>query len=93
MADGAAESTRRMHDAEVRELADEGFRAAIALIDSHRPQLDELAQTLLANEVLERPDISRIMGDTPPAAPRRIGELGIAAATATNPAPRAQLRP
>jgi cell division protease FtsH len=86
--EGAAEATRRMNDAEVRELADEAFRAAISLIDSHRPQLDALASTLLTNEVLERDDISRILGDTPPAAPRRIGELSVAAATAANPAPR-----
>jgi cell division protease FtsH len=92
MGDVAAESTRRLYDAEVRELADEAFRSAIALIDSHRDQLDALASTLLTNEVLERDDISRIMGDTPPAAPSRIGELSVAAATAANPAPRATRR-
>ena len=60
------------------------FRAALAIIDAHRPQLDELAATLLANEVLEREDIDRIMGGVPRAAPRRIGELAVAAATAVN---------
>ena len=84
--DGASESSRRVHDIEVRELADEAFRQASALIDSHRKQLDDLATTLLANEVLERDDIVRIMGDTPPAAPRRVGELSVAAATAAHPA-------
>ena len=84
--DDAAEATRRVRDAEVSELADEAFRAAIKLIDSHRTQLDALASTLLSNEVLERPDIDRIMGQTPPAAPRRIGELSVAAATALHPA-------
>ena len=35
-------------------------------------------------------DIQRIMGDTQPVAPsRRIGELSVAAATAAQPAPRA----
>jgi cell division protease FtsH len=89
VAEGAAEATRKVRDDEVRELADEAYRAAIALIDSHRPQLDELAATLLSNEVLERRDIDRIMVDVPDAAPRRIGggELGIAAATAESPAP------
>jgi cell division protease FtsH len=88
--DDASESTRRVRDEEVRELADEGFRAALGLIDSHRPQLDQLALTLLTNEVLERPDIDRILGDVPRAAPsrRNAGELGIAAATATSPAER-----
>jgi ATP-dependent Zn protease len=84
--DGASESSRRVHDIEVRELADEAFRAATALIDSHRGQLDALATTLLSNEVLERPDIEQIMGNTKPAAPRRVGELSVAAATALNPA-------
>jgi cell division protease FtsH len=87
VADGASESSRRVHDIEVRELADEAFRTATTLIDSHRTQLDELASTLLTNEVLERDDIDKIMGDTPPAATRRVGELSVAAATALKPAP------
>jgi cell division protease FtsH len=89
--DDASESTRRVRDEEVRELADEGFRAALSLIDSHRGQLDQLASTLLANEVLERVDIDRILGEVPRAAPSRRGgggELGIAAATAKSPAER-----
>ena len=84
--EGAAEATRRVRDAEVQELADEAYRAAQALVDRHRVQLDELASTLLANEVLERPDIDRIMGNVPRAAPPRIGELSVAAATAVHPA-------
>ncbi|HUZ28523.1 MAG TPA: AAA family ATPase [Solirubrobacteraceae bacterium] len=88
LANGAAEGTRRVHDQEVAELADQGLRAAIKLLDAHRPQLDALAGRLLTNEVLERKDIAEIMGDTPPAAPSRIGELSIAAATALNPARR-----
>jgi cell division protease FtsH len=85
--DHAAEMTRRVHDEEVRELADEAYRAATAIIDGHRAHLDELAATLLANEVLERPDIERIMKDVPAAAPPRMGSgaLGIAAATAESP--------
>jgi ATP-dependent Zn protease len=90
--DGAAEATRRIRDAEVSELAEEAFRAAVAMLDAHREQLDALASTLLANEVLERDDIDRIMGDTPPAAPQRIGELSIAAATAVNPVRRPRRR-
>ena len=43
---------------------------------------------MLENEVLERTDIDRIMGELPRAAPRRIGggEVGLAAATAVSPA-------
>jgi cell division protease FtsH len=87
-ADGTSDATRHVHDREVRELADEAFRAALAIIDGHRLQLDSLASTLLANEVLERGDIDNIMGGVPSAAPRRIGGggLGIAAATAVSPA-------
>jgi len=88
ISNGAAEATRRRRDDEVRELADEAFRAALSIIDTHRPQLDALASTLLANEVLERGDIDRIMGDTPAAAPPRLGELSVAAATAVNPVRR-----
>ncbi|HEY2160416.1 MAG TPA: AAA family ATPase [Solirubrobacteraceae bacterium] len=92
--DDASESTRRVRDEEVRDLAEEGFRSAMALIDSHRPQLDQLALTLLRNEVLERIDIDRILGDIPRAAPSRrgSGELGIAAATAKAPADRPERR-
>jgi cell division protease FtsH len=81
-----SEAARRMHDAEVRELADEAFRAALAIVDMHRVHLDDLAATLLTNEVLERTDIDRIIGNVPSVAPRRIGQLGIAAATAVRPA-------
>ena len=85
--DDASEVTRRIRDEEVRELADQAFRAALWLIESHRPQVDELAATLLLNEVLERSDIDRIMSDVPAAAPDRIGRgtVGLAAATAAAP--------
>jgi cell division protease FtsH len=86
----ASEATRKVRDQEVRDLADEAFRAAATILDAHRAQLDKLASTLLANEVLEREDIDRIMAGVPPAAaPRRSqGELELAAATAMSPAPR-----
>jgi cell division protease FtsH len=94
-AEDASDSTRRVHNDEARELADEGFRNAVSIIDGHREQLDELASTLLANEVLERGDIDRIMGDVPRVAPPRLarGEMGIAAATAVSPAPPPKRRP
>jgi cell division protease FtsH len=83
--EGSAEATRRVLDAEIRELADQSYRAAQAIVDTHRVTLDQLAATLLANEVLERADIDRIVGDVPRAAPQRIGQLSVAAATAVNP--------
>jgi cell division protease FtsH len=86
--DSASETMRKILDDEIRELADEAFRSSMSMLDGHRPQLDALASTLLANEVLERADIDEIMGDVPAAAPRRVGELSMAAATAVNPARR-----
>ena len=65
IADGSSEATRRVHDEEVHDLADEAFRTAIHIINRHRPQLDKLAATLLTNEVLEREDIDRIMAGDP----------------------------
>jgi len=88
--DGMSESTRRVRDEEVRELADRAARAAQATIATHRPQLDELAATLLANEVIERGDIERIMAGVPQVAPERRGggHLSVAAASAAEAEPR-----
>ena len=80
-ADGpASEATRRVRDAEVRDLADEAFRTATSIIDHHRAQLDELAAPLLANEVLERGDIDGSWRASPrrpaPDRARRAGDRG-----------------
>jgi cell division protease FtsH len=85
-AEGGAVSdrTRELRDAEQQHLADEAMRRAVKLLTSHRAQLNELANALLRQEVLEREDIERIMAgvDTP----RKIaaGHLWVAAAEATN---------
>jgi len=83
-----SEATRRSSDHEVRELADEAMRAATTILDQHRPQLDELAATLLAKEVMEREDIGRVMNGVQSAIPARgsSARIGLAAATAVNPA-------
>jgi ATP-dependent Zn protease len=83
--EGAAEATRRRLDDEIHELADESFRRATRILDTHRVELDKLASTLLSNEVLERADIDVIMGTTHTDATSRRGELSVAAATAVNP--------
>jgi cell division protease FtsH len=67
--------TRRIRDEEQQALAFEAHRAAQGLITSHREKLEEFAQALLEREVLERPEIDRIMEGVPrldrrPAAPR-----------------------
>jgi cell division protease FtsH len=53
--------TRRIRDEEQQQLAFEAQRLAWELITSHRAKLDEFAQELLDKEVLERPEIDRIM--------------------------------
>jgi cell division protease FtsH len=85
--DGAAEHTRRVSDEEVRQLADQAFRRARAIIESHRPQLDQLALTLLQNEVLEREDIETVMTGIQREPSRRVsaGAVGIAAAQPIDP--------
>jgi cell division protease FtsH len=86
-AEQLSESTRRVRDAEVRELADEAFRAASELLRTHRALLDKLARALLTDEVLERGEIDRIMAGTRVTAPdRRAGiHLGLAAASTETP--------
>ncbi len=64
--DELSDMTRRMRDREQHDLADEAYRAAYDLVQRHRDKLDELARTLLDNEVLERQDIDRIMAHVPP---------------------------
>jgi cell division protease FtsH len=60
-----SDRTRELRDDEQQHLADEAKRAAAKLISEHRDKLDEMAMLLLRNEVLERPDIDRIMAGTP----------------------------
>jgi cell division protease FtsH len=83
-----SEATRRISDHEVHELADEAMRAALRILGQHRSQLDEIAATLLAKEVIEREDIRRIMSGVRPALSARgsSSRISVAAATAANPA-------
>jgi cell division protease FtsH len=53
--------TRRIRDEEQQQLAFEAQRQAWDLIVTHREKLDEFASELLEKEVLERPEIDRIM--------------------------------
>jgi cell division protease FtsH len=79
--DHVAEATRRVRDAEQRDLADEAYRAAHHLISTHREQLEALAATLLQHEVLERKEIARIMEGVPTISHRPTPDLRMAAAT------------
>jgi cell division protease FtsH len=56
-----SDNTRRMVDEEQQELTDLAWRRARRLIEDHRPVLEDIAAELLANEVLERDTIERIM--------------------------------
>jgi cell division protease FtsH len=80
--DELSDSTRRMRDQEQRDLADEAYRAAVGLITAHREKLDELAESLLRDEVLDRAEIDRIMtGVEAPPRRRPSPDLRIAAAS------------
>src|SRR3954449_11104596 len=60
-----SDRTRELRDEEQQHLTDEAMRGAMKLILEHRDKLDDLARSLLDNEVLEREDINRIMEGTP----------------------------
>jgi cell division protease FtsH len=60
-----SETTLRLRDEERKELIEEARRAARRMIVAHRAQLDALAGELLANEVLDRDAIERIMSGVP----------------------------
>ena len=57
-----SDNTRRIVDEEQQEITDLAFRRAHALIAANRDLLEALAQGLLEREVLEREDISAIVG-------------------------------
>jgi cell division protease FtsH len=78
--DQASEASRRIQDEEQRELAFEAERSARAIVEAHRAKLDELAAALLENEVLDRADLDRILGDVPRVDRRAATGLRIAAA-------------
>jgi cell division protease FtsH len=56
-----SESLRQTRDEEVQEIAEEAYRGAHRLLTDHRDLLDEAAERLLQNEVIEREEIKQIM--------------------------------
>jgi cell division protease FtsH len=58
-----SDHTRREVDEEQQYLTDLAHRRALKMVSENRPLLETLARTLLENEVLERDDIERIVGD------------------------------
>jgi cell division protease FtsH len=83
----ASDATRRLRDQEQQALAEEAQRAAYALLSAHRALLDELAATLLRDEVIERDTIERIVGDTPRAQRPSGAHLRVAATQPPPPEP------
>jgi cell division protease FtsH len=63
--EAVSDLTRRIRDEEQQELAFEAHRHAHELITTHRETLERFAQELLENEVLERPQIDKIMDGVP----------------------------
>jgi cell division protease FtsH len=63
--EAVSDLTRRIRDEEQQELAFEAHRHAHELITEHRATLEEFASQLLENEVLERPQIDKIMDGVP----------------------------
>jgi len=86
----ASESTRRMRDSDKQALAEEAHRAAYALVEEHRGKLDDLARTLLSQEVLERGDIDRIMAGASAEHRSAAARLRVAAASRGFPRPGAE---
>jgi cell division protease FtsH len=68
-----SEETGRTIDAEVLKILAESHAEARRLLSEHRPQLDSLAQALLARETLDEREILEVTG-LPPAPPLEIGK-------------------
>lgn len=58
-----SEMMRQRRDEEVTEIAEEAYRGAQRLITDHRDLLDEIANKLLVDEVIEQAEIAQIMRD------------------------------
>ncbi len=56
-----SEALRQIRDEEVQAIAEEAYRGAHQLLSDHRDLLDEVAERLLANELIEREEIKEIM--------------------------------
>ena len=56
-----SEALRQIRDEEVQDIAEEAYRGAHQLLSDHRDLLDEVAERLLANELIEREEIKEIM--------------------------------
>jgi cell division protease FtsH len=69
-----SEQTARMVDAEIRRLTQEALERARGVLRANRPLVEALAARLLATEVVEEPELVRILG--PKVTPSRSSEPG-----------------
>ena len=56
-----SEALRAIRDEEILAISEEAYRGAHQLLSDHRDLLDEVAERLLANEVIEHDEIKQIM--------------------------------
>ena len=87
--DVGSEQFRRVRDEEQQELTFEAQRAATELLTRQRAKLEELAEALLCDEVLDRDDIDRIMEGVP-RMQRSGGHQGLRVVAAAVPGPQTQ---
>ncbi len=88
-----SEFLRQTRDEEIQAISEEAYRGAYELLTDHRDLLDEIAERLLDNEVIERDEITEIMASKrdrseQPTTLLDVGEAGRPAeALASEPAP------
>ena len=58
-----SEMMRQRRDEEVTEIAEEAYRGATRLVTEHRDLLDQIANKLLDDEVIDQAEIAAIMAD------------------------------
>jgi cell division protease FtsH len=83
-----SEMMRQRRDEEVTEIAEEAYRGAHQLISDHRDLLDDIADRLLLNEVIEHDEIVEIMATARERAVRLGERRDDLTATRTRPAAR-----
>jgi len=59
-----SEDTAREIDSEVRQILDEGHKAAVEIINAHKQHVELLTQMLMEFETLDSDDINKIITDT-----------------------------
>jgi cell division protease FtsH len=57
-------------DNEVRQMIDQAHDEALEILQQRRPKLDELAQTLIERETIDREDVEKMLADVPKRAQR-----------------------